>query len=110
MKYIDPIVQQINIKNVKQISNRQIIIETANEETETTCGTCVQVVCIFQNYENTITQQWILCQNKEFIDDKPYEEEQGCQASLQVDLVTYTKLLRNGNLHIGLDSCRIYDA
>lgn len=139
MQKINPLDNNIQINAVRHISNGGVIVGCGNyeeaakfkelAEKELTNYVVkdiknvqprVRVVGLNDKLDEETILQYVLLQNKHILTEhsvvkvievKPLKKKENVfQAVLQTDIRTYNKLLQEGHMMIGLDSCIVYDA
>lgn len=139
LQNIDPLNSNIKINNVKHIKNGGIVVGCCSKEDsqefkkladkkltnydvhETkTWLPRIRVVGLSEKFENQQVTDYIIKQNSDIfksnstckvLDIKPIKKKNDVyQALLQVDVESYTNILKCGHLIVGFDSCTVYDA
>lgn len=137
---VNPIESNIKFNNIKHVKNGGILLGCDNPEQaiklkelaveklssnydvhELKCTQPqVRIVGISEHLEEDTLLQYILKQNEDIFNENseciikrfwPTKKNNKIfQATLQVDMITYKKVIKNGHLLIGLDACAVYDA
>lgn len=137
---VNPVDLNVKINNVKHISNGGILLDCNKSEEVSKLKEIVQekmssdyeihvlksihpqlrIVGISENFDPSTLLMYIRKQNDIIFTSNsecsilrmwPTKKNNNIyQATLQVDMSTYNKLLSQGHLLVGLDSCTVYDA
>lgn len=140
LKNIDPVESNITFSSLKKVSNGGLVINCINSDecekfkalaNTKLCGNYevkevmplnprIKVVGISEQASGDAILKYIKSQNKdifadnsicEFLNLKPLKKNKHMyQATLQIDKVSYNKVMAQGKLFVGYDYCTVFDA